>query len=84
MEKNEIYRRLPRVDSLMKEKETEELVKEYGYDCVLDAVRGLWTRRGKNSDTARLMQRKNWRRRWEGVCPESEIRSGRSCAVRIE
>ena len=39
MEKNEIYRRLPRVDSLMKEKETEELVKEYGYDCVLDAVR---------------------------------------------
>lgn len=40
MEKNDIYRLLPRVDSLMKEKETEELIKEYGYDCVLDAVRG--------------------------------------------
>ena len=39
MEKNDIYRLLPRVDSLMKEKETEELIKEYGYDCVIGAVR---------------------------------------------
>lgn len=34
-----VYRLIPRVDSLMGEKEIREMVREYGYDCVLRVVR---------------------------------------------
>lgn len=36
---NDICRLIPRVDSLMGEKEIRETVREYGYDCVLRVVR---------------------------------------------
>lgn len=39
MEKNDIYRQIPRVDSLMQKMEERGLVREYGYESVRAAVR---------------------------------------------
>ena len=42
MEKNDIYRMIPRVDSLMADPMLGEMIENYGYDCALQGV--LWKR----------------------------------------
>ena len=37
--KNDIYRMIPRVDSLMEEPLIREMIRKYGYDCALYGVR---------------------------------------------
>lgn len=39
MEKNDVYRRIPRVDSLMADPLIGEMIQKYGYDCALFGVR---------------------------------------------
>ena len=39
MDKNSFYRKIPKVDVLLGEKEAEELIQEYGYSAVCGAVR---------------------------------------------
>ena len=39
MDKNSFYRKIPKVDVLLGEKEAEELIQEYGYSAVRGAVR---------------------------------------------
>ena len=39
MDNNSIYRKIPRVDALLREKTAEEMIREYGYPSVLGAVR---------------------------------------------
>ena len=39
MKKNDIYRMLPRVDTLMGDPLIGEMIRKYGYDCALYGVR---------------------------------------------
>lgn len=83
MEKNDIYRQIPRVDSLMQKMEERGMVREYGYESVRAAVReALEELRGKlsvcrtaqevQSMVSRLQERiedKIKVQRQEGICP---------------
>ena len=41
MDKNEIYRMLPKVDRLMTEKNIQEMISRHGYECVHEAVNSV-------------------------------------------
>lgn len=53
MEKNDIYRMIPRVDSLMADPMLGEMIENYGYDCALQGVRSTLEKVRKRLEACR-------------------------------
>lgn len=53
MEKNDIYRMIPRVDSLMEDPLIGEMTEKYGYDCALHGVRSTLEKVRERLDACR-------------------------------
>ena len=56
MNKNLLYRRIPKVDVLLEDEKIRELTEQYSYDTVLEAVRRSWS---KLRDVDRNMRRRS-------------------------